>query len=115
MDLASNSALRGPKQAIPGARHRTGVLRCQPRNKPSASHPSPGSATGGALDRDGDAVLGVGGLFRAGLLAGGLAVGALELLVELIDAAGGVHELDGAGVERVALRADLDRDLRPGA
>src|SRR5882724_233810 len=54
--------------------------------------------------------LGLGRRFDRGLL--GLAVGPLELLVELVHAAGRVDELHGARVVRVALRADLDRDLR---
>ena len=55
--------------------------------------------------------LGAGFLF----LGGRLAVCALELLVELVDAAGGVHELDLTRVVRVALGADFHGDLGPGA
>lgn len=51
--------------------------------------------------------------FRLGSL--GLAIRPLELLVELVDAAGRIHELHGTGEERVALRADFDRDLGLGA
>src|SRR5437879_5169995 len=45
----------------------------------------------------------------------GLTVGALVLLVELIDPAGRVDKLDRASVIRVALRANFHRDLGLGA
>src|SRR4051812_30165106 len=49
---------------------------------------------------------------RLGRVLLGLAVGPLELLVELVDAAGGVDELGLAGVERVRRAGDVDDDQR---
>src|SRR5690242_19786966 len=48
--------------------------------------------------------------FSSRRLAGGGGFGAVAL-AELVDAAGGVHDLLLARVERVALRADLDMEL----
>src|SRR5271165_6656125 len=50
-----------------------------------------------------------------GLLFLALAVGPQELLVELVNPARRIDELDGAGEEGMALRADLDHDLGLGA
>src|SRR5688572_10995166 len=49
-------------------------------------------------------------LLRRFGLAGLLAVGPVVLLLELLDAAGGVQELHLAGEERMARRADFDVD-----
>ena len=56
-------------------------------------------------------------LLIAGLVLSGLAgaaVGALELAVEAVDAAGRVDELLLAREEGVALRADLDAEIALG-
>ena len=67
----------------------------------------------GAVVSDSQWKLGLNRLFGALLL--GFAVGARELLIEPVDAAGRIHELHRAGEERMALGADFDHDLRPCA
>src|SRR4051794_12118569 len=54
-------------------------------------------------------------LLRLGGGVGLLAVAPVVLLLELLDAAGGVDELHLAGEERVARRADFDGNVLAGA
>ena len=53
--------------------------------------------------------------FNFDFFDGFLTAGPVVLLLEFLDAAGGVDELHLAGEERMARRADFDRDILLGA